>query len=54
MGATIIKLSALPVDKKPSKKMEAFRQKLLAGPTMTPKQVKEYEKKYPWLKNYKD
>jgi hypothetical protein len=34
--------------------MEELRRKLLAGPTMTPQQIKEYEKKYPWLKNYKD
>ena len=54
MGATIIKLSELPKNEKPSKKMEEIRKKLLAAPTMTPEQIKEYEKKYPWLKNYKD
>ena len=54
MGATIKKISEIPFRKKPSKKMEALRKKLLNGPTMTPEQVKEYEKKYPWLKKYKD
>jgi hypothetical protein len=54
MGAHILKLSELPKNIKPSKKMEEFRKKLLNGPTMTPDQVKEYEKKYPWLKKYKD
>lgn len=54
MGATIIKFSELPKNENPSKKMEEFRKKLLAGPTIIPKQIKEYEKKYPWLKNYKD
>jgi hypothetical protein len=54
MGATIKKISEIPSRKKLSKKMEALRKKLLDGPTMTSQQVKEYEKKYPWLKKYKD
>jgi len=54
MGATIKKISEIPSGKKLSKKMEALRKKLLNGPIMTPQQVKEYEKKYPWLKKYKD
>jgi len=54
MGATIKKISELPSGKKLSKKMEALKKKLLNGPTMSPEQVKEYEKKYPWLKKYKD
>jgi len=54
MAAKIKRLSEIPSKKKLSKKMEEFRKKLLNGPTMTPKQVKEYEKRYPWLKKYKD
>lgn len=44
------------VKKKSSKNKELtpLQKKLLAGPTMTKKQIKEYEKLYPWLKNYKD
>jgi hypothetical protein len=52
--ARIIKISELPEVKELSPKMKRLREKLLNGPTMTPKQVKEYEKKYPWLKKYKD
>lgn len=53
MGATVIKISEIP--KRPlTKKQKEFQKKLLHGPTMTPKQIKEYEKKYPWLKKYKD
>lgn len=54
MGATIIKISKKQQNIKPSKKMKEFQKKLLNGPTMTPKEVKEYEKRYPWLKKYKD
>ena len=54
MGAKILKLSELPENKKPSKKMEELRKKLLKGPTMTPEEVKYFEKRYPWLKKYKD
>lgn len=53
MGATITRLSELPPIKKPSKKMEELRKKLLNGPTMTPEEVKHYEKRYPWLKKCK-
>jgi hypothetical protein len=53
MGATVIKF-------KKHEKIElnaaqkVFLEKLLNGPTMTKKQIKEYEKRYPWLKKYKD
>ena len=52
--ATIIKLSNLPEKKKLSAKMERFRKLLLNGPTMTPDQIKDYEKRFPWLKKIKD
>lgn len=52
--AKIIKISALPEGKELSLKMKRLRKKLLNGPTMTAKQIKEYEKKYPWLKKYRD
>jgi len=53
MGATILKLKT---KKKPklTDEQKAFLEKLLKGPVMTKAQVKEYEKKYPWLKKYKD
>lgn len=54
MRATIIKLSETPTNKKLSKKQQEFQKKLLNGPTMTPKQIKEFEKRYPWLKKYRD
>lgn len=54
MGATITRLSELPLKKKPSKKMGELRNKLLKGPTMSADEIKNYEKKYPWLKKYKD
>ena len=44
MSAIIIKLSELPQRKKPSKKMAELRKKLLKGPTMSPEEVKDYEK----------
>ena len=53
MGATIIKIK-LPKDGEDKKPLTSLQKKLLEGPTMTPEQVKEYEKKYPWLKKYKD
>ncbi|MEP6514067.1 MAG: hypothetical protein ABJA79_09365 [Parafilimonas sp.] len=33
---------------------KAFLDKLLKAPTMSKKQIKEYEKRFPWLKKYKD
>lgn len=53
MGAIIIRLAELPERKKPSKKMDELRKKLLNGPAMSPEEVKNYEKKYPWLKKCK-
>lgn len=52
--ARIIKISELPKAKKLSPKMKRLKEKLLNGPTMTSEQIKEYEKRFPWLKNYKD
>ena len=52
--AKIIKISELPEVKNLSPKMKRIKEKLLNGPTMTPEQIKEYEKNYPWLKKYKD
>jgi len=37
-----------------SEKQKAFLEKLKNGPTMTKKQIKEYEKRHPWLKKIKD
>jgi hypothetical protein len=54
MGATITKISDVPKIKKLSKKMKDLRKKLLNGPTMTPEQIKYFEKQYPWLKKLKD
>jgi len=56
-GATILKLSDLPeveLSEDEKLKRERLRKLLLEGPTMTKKQIKEYEKKYPWLKKYRD
>jgi hypothetical protein len=53
MGANIIKIKA-DKDSEVKKPLTPLQKKLLEGPTMTPKQIKEYEKKYPWLKKYKD
>lgn len=56
-GATILKLSDLPeveLSEEEKLKRERFRKLLLAGHTMTKKQIKEYEKRYPWLKKYRD
>ncbi len=53
MGATILKLKEKKnIELSPEQK--AFLKKLLNGPVMTKKQIKEYEKRHPWLKNYKD
>jgi hypothetical protein len=52
--ARIIKLSSLPEKKKISQKMRRIRKLLLTGPVMTPDQIKEYEKRFPWLKKIKD
>lgn len=54
MGATITQISDLPQKQKLSKKMKELREKLLQGPTMTPQQIKYFEKQYPWLKKLKD
>ena len=56
-GATILKLSDLPeveLSEEEKLKRERLRKLLLEGPTMTKKQIKDYEKRYPWLKKYKD
>ena len=53
MGATIIKFKKESTQKL-SSTQKAFLEKLLKGPTMTKKQIREYEKRYPWLKKYKD
>lgn len=54
MGATVIKLNLSGKKGAKNKKPTPIQKKLLTGPTMTKKQIKEYEKLYPWLKNYKD
>ncbi len=51
MGATIIKVDTK--DLRPTKKQLEFRDKLLNGPTMTKKQVKEYEKSNKWMGKWK-
>jgi hypothetical protein len=50
MGATIIKIKP-PTESEVKKPLSPLQKKLLEGPTMTPQQIKQYEKKYPWLKN---
>ena len=51
--ATIIKLKKIK-NKELSSDQKAFLEKLRKGPAMTKKQIKEFEKKYPWLKKYRD
>ncbi len=51
--ATIIKLKKTK-NKELSSDQKAFLEKLRNGPSMTKKQIKEFEKKYPWLKKYID
>ena len=51
--ANIIKISDLPKAKKLSPKMKRLREKLLNGPTMTPEQIKEYEKINKWMRGWK-
>ena len=53
MGATILKIK-LPTESEIKKPLTPLQKKLLEGPTMTAGQIKQYEKKYPWLKNCKD
>ncbi|MFP5042002.1 hypothetical protein [Parasediminibacterium sp. JCM 36343] len=53
MGATILKIDT-SVKKPLTKKQKAMIELLLSGPTMTPEQVKEYEKRHPWLKKIND
>lgn len=56
-GATVLKLSDLPeveLSEDEKLKREKLKNLLLEGPTMTKKQIKEFEKKYPWLKKYRD
>ena len=51
MGATIIHVDTK--DLRPTKKQLEFREKLLKGPTMTKKQIKEYEKINKWMGKWK-
>ena len=51
MGATIIKVKS--VDIQPTKKQLDLYKKLLTGPTMSRKQVKEYEKINKWMRKWK-
>ena len=51
MGATIIQVDTK--DLRPTKKQLEFREKLLKGPTMTKKQIKEYEKINIWMGKWK-
>lgn len=51
MGATIIKVKTMEIQ--PTKKQLEFYKKLLKGPTMTKKQVKEYEKINKWMRKWK-
>lgn len=50
--AKIIKISELPEAKKLSPKMKRIREKLLNGPTMTPEQIKEYERIDKWMRGW--
>ena len=51
--AKIIKISELPKAKELSPKMKRIKEKLLNGPTMTPEQIKEYEKADKWMRGWK-
>lgn len=51
--AKIIKISELPEVKNLSPKMKRIKEKLLNGPTMTPGQIKEYEKIDKWIRGWK-
>ncbi len=51
MGATILKKSK--EKKEPTKQQLELYKKLLSGPSMTKKQVKEYEKINKWMRKWK-
>ena len=51
MGATILKINTKDIQ--PSKKQLELHEKLLNGPTMTKRQVKEYEKINKWMRKWK-
>lgn len=51
MGATIKKIDTK--DLQPSEKQLELYEKLLKGPTMTKKQIKEYEKINKWMGKWK-
>jgi len=51
MGATILKIDTKDIQ--PTKKQLELYKKLLNGPTMTKKQVKEYEKINKWMRKWK-
>ncbi len=51
MGATIIKIDTK--DLQPTQKQLQLHEKLMKGPTMTKKQIKEYEKINKWMGKWK-
>jgi hypothetical protein len=51
MGAIILKVDTK--DLQPTKKQLELHKKLLKGPTMTEKQIKEYEKTNKWMGKWK-
>lgn len=51
MGATTIKVRK--EDIQPTSKQLKLYKKLLNGPTMSKKQIKEYEKTNKWMKKWK-
>ena len=51
MGATVLKIKIN--DTHPTQKQLELHKKLLNGPTMTKKQVKEYEKTNKWMRKWK-
>lgn len=54
MGATVTILQPSEKKLKLTKKQKAFRELVLNGPVMTPNEVKNYEKRFPWIKKITD
>jgi hypothetical protein len=51
MGATILKIKIKDIQ--PTQKQLELHKKLMNGPTMNKKQVKEYEKINKWMRKWK-